>query len=398
MCERMDRVSNMIVCSDCTAFTHRECLGLGRLTYSGGVFRCAECLLWELKIPENSQAQQLADELTHLMSSRVSGSTARSYDTALNRYRKFVTETLGLPIQAALPSLPGQPIPEGMVMLFMAHARKIYSGVTIQMTLSSMGDWHRSRGIDPDSLDWGRIKALSKQIALYEKQSGAYQAMPKAGMSPDLLKLILSHTHELHLQDATAFGMIYCRDEFAFILGFYGLLRRSEIIALKISDITIVDSSEAGTYVKVRIRRSKTDQAGRGAEVIIADVSRHGVKIGARAKRWLSRRSSMGALAESPLLPSWDYDAGKWSCEHLKDGQAFASRLKRYLEAMKAKYGLTIDTKLYAMHSLRRGGVIAAWEAGVPRDLLKIHGRWRSEAVDAYLQAPITLRLKVTRG
>lgn len=31
-----------------------------------------------------------------------------------------------------------------MVMLFMAHARKKYACVTIQMTLSSMRDWHRS--------------------------------------------------------------------------------------------------------------------------------------------------------------------------------------------------------------------------------------------------------------
>ena len=57
-----------------------------------------------------------------------------------------------------------------------------------------------------------------------------------------------------------------------------------------------------------------------------------------------------------------------------------------------------IDVSMYAMHSLRRGGVIAAWEANVPRDLLKLHGRWRSDAIDAYLQAPIALRLKITKG
>ena len=41
---------------------------------------------------------------------------------------------------------------------------------------------------------------------------------------------------------------------------------------------------------------------------------------------------------------------------------------------------------------------IAAWETDVPRDLLKLHGRWRSDAIDAYLQAPIALRLKITKG
>ena len=140
--ERMDSVSNMIVCVSCTTFNNRECLGLGRLTYAGGMFRCPDCLLWGAKIPGNQQAQQLADELIHLMSSRVSGTTAKSYDTAMNGYCKFITETLGEPLSLALPSLPGQPIPEGMVILFMAHARKIYASVTIQMTLSAMHDWH----------------------------------------------------------------------------------------------------------------------------------------------------------------------------------------------------------------------------------------------------------------
>ena len=55
-------------------------------------------------------------------------------------------------------------------------------------------------------------------------------------------------------------------------------------------------------------------------------------------------------------------------------------------------YHMGIDISMYAMHSLRRGGVIAAWEANVPRDLLKLHGKWRSDAIDAYLQAPIALR------
>ena len=132
----------------------------------------------------------------------------------------------------ALPSISGQGIPEGMVIVVMADARKIYSSVTIQMTLSAMHDWHRSRGIDPDGLEWSRVQALGKQIALFEKQSGLHVSIATAGMTPDLVLLVLSHTYSLYKQDPTAFTMIYLRDEVAFILGFYGLLRRNEIIAL----------------------------------------------------------------------------------------------------------------------------------------------------------------------
>ena len=65
-------------------------------------------------------------------------------------------------------------------------------------------DWHGSRGVDPESLDWGRVQALGRQNALLEKQSGLHVSMLKAGTTPDLLLLILSHTSELHSQDPTA--------------------------------------------------------------------------------------------------------------------------------------------------------------------------------------------------
>ena len=257
----------------------------------------------------------------------------------------------------------------------------------------------------------GSGQANCKQIALFEKQPGLHVSMSKAGMTPDLLLLVLAHVtvrhvtvrrfghpYSLHKQDPTAFTMIYLRDEVAFILGFYGLLRRSEIIALKVSDINIVEASGVGAYI-IRIRKSKTDQAGRGEEVIMAGVSRHGVKVGDRIKKWVNkRRLSSVANGESPLLPAWKYAGRQLSEEHLKDGQALAGRLKIYLNALKIKYSLPLDIQYYAIYSLKRGGVIAAWEAGVPRDLLKIHGRWRSEAIEAYLQAPISLRLKVTGG
>ena len=55
----------------------------------------------------------------------------------------------------------------------------------------------------------------------------------------------------------------------------HGPLRGSEIIALKVSDVVLTVVSEVGDYTKVRVRRSKTDQAGRGADVMIADMSNH---------------------------------------------------------------------------------------------------------------------------
>ena len=89
------------------------------------------------------------------------------------------------------------------------------------------------------------------------------------------------------------------------LLGFYGLLRRSEIISLKLSDVTIIEESSVGSYVKLRIRRSKNDQGGLGAEVIISDISRHSIHIQDRVAQWLRIRKATSP-PESPLIPAWD--------------------------------------------------------------------------------------------
>ena len=82
----------------------------------------------------------------------------------------------------------------------------------------------------------------------------------------------------------------------------------------------------------------------------------------------------------------------------LQSGQALVARLKTYLLALNQSHNMGTHVSMYAVHSLRRGGIIAAWVANLPRDMLKLHGRWRSDALDAYLEDHITLRLKVTKG
>jgi hypothetical protein len=48
------------------------------------------------------------------------------------------------------------------------------------------------------------------------------------------------------------------------VLGFAGAFRRSELVALQVSDL-----AEVPYGYRVTIRRSKTDQTGEGAEIVI---------------------------------------------------------------------------------------------------------------------------------
>ena len=75
---------------------------------------------------------------------------------------------------------------------------------------------------------------------------------------------------------------------------------------------------------------------------------------------------------------------------------AFTARLRSLLREVGSRYpGFAERIQLFSSHSLRRGGAIAAAEAGASRELIKLHGRWRSDAVDAYLQSSLATRLSV---
>ena len=77
--------------------------------------------------------------------------------------------------------------------------------------------------------------------------------------------------------------------------------------------------------------------------------------------------------------------------------QALATRLKTLLTRLIQQVsGLDVNPSDYGMHSLRRGGTIAAWAAGVDVEKIKAHGRWRSEAVRVYMTAGPDIKLSVT--
>ena len=55
------------------------------------------------------------------------------------------------------------------------------------------------------------------------------------------------------------------------------------------------------------------------------------------------------------------------------------------------------DPSQYSGHSFRRGGCSYAWAAGVPPELLKIHGDWRSDAFHRYISIPLCHRHRVAQ-
>ena len=66
---------------------------------------------------------------------------------------------------------------------------------------------------------------------------------------------------------------------------------------------------------------------------------------------------------------------------------AFVSKLLGHLSI------LGLDPRLYAGHSFRRGGASFAYQSGVPIELIKALGDWRSDTILIYLTMPLTIHL-----
>ena len=138
---------------------------------------------------------------------------------------------------------------------------------------------------------------------------------------------------------------------------------------------------------------------GKGTWVEITSKSKDGIKIQKRVEALHAIRVSQGAKPEDPFLTAWDLDSLVLSNKPLKNGQALAERLKLHLAQLKSSFPqLSINPHSYGMHSLRRGGVVAAWEAGIDIDKLKAHGRWRSDAIQSYLTANLKIKLSVSQS
>ena len=56
---------------------------------------------------------------------------------------------------------------------------------------------------------------------------------------------------------------------------------------------------------------------------------------------------------------------------------------------------LGFDQSLFSSHSLRRGGASCAFSKGVPSELIKAHGDWKSDSYMVYLEFSLSERLSL---
>lgn len=322
---------------------------------------------------------------------RVRESSQDTYASDIHTYIKFWRDMGGRGLQDILPE-GNTGVTTADVHLFLGWAMSRYKYNTISSTVSALIDWHKMKQIPYDALNCKATKELLNTIKCEQGPEG--MPVGKTGMSKPVLRLLLKHLHnrsatETHMQP------LFLRDSCWILLGFFGMLRRSELIALQLQDVQVAQQANGQWFIEIRIRRSKNDRRGEGAIVTITGVSKDGIKIAERLQAWLALRK--GAKPTASLFTTWDLDTMDVSNLPIRTAEALNKRLKVYLCDLVTKYPeLPVNPSSYGMHSLRRGGVMAAWHAGVDVEKIKAHRRWKSDAIRAYMQTTRDMRLHVT--
>lgn len=252
-----------------------------------------------------------------------SANTRRAYRSDWDHFARWCTAQ-------GLVTLPAEPATVG---LYLADHETRLSVATLTRRLSAIAVAHRMAGFALDT----RAAAIASVMRGLRNRHGSAQRHAEALTIPRLRRVLDQIGDSLGDQ----------RDRALLLVGTAAALRRSELVALDVADITVQPEG-----LRLVIRRSKTDQGGEGA---VLPVNRTGRPTcpAAAFEAWLAA----AGITEGAVFRAVDRHGrlgGRLS------GQAVALIVQRRARAA----GLAAPGS-YAGHSLRAGFATSAAQAGM---------------------------------
>jgi integrase len=244
-------------------------------------------------------------------------------------------------------TLPGHP---GHIAAYISHcADSGLKASSISRRVAAIADRHKAAGYDPPPTANAGVKAT---LAGVRREIGAAKR-GKAAATHDIIAKMLA---------AAPNNMIGLRDKALLAICFSAALRRSELVAIQVDDLT--DTPDG---IRLRIRRSKTDGEGIGVDIAIP----RGCRI--CPVEMLKTYMAAAKIESGPVFRPVRL-GGKVSDQALK-GDAVARIVKRYIKRLSG-----LDVASFSAHSLRAGFITSAAEAGA--SIWKISEVSRHASVD----------------
>ena len=295
--------------------------------------------------------KKLQDETLKNLRSSKSVNTVRAYKSDFEDFTLFC-------IKNGFKSLPTEP---KIVSLYLTYlSSKNVRTSTIKRRLVSIGVIHKMKGHYLDT----KHPIIVENFMGIKRLKGISQNGKKPLLINDLKEIIdvINKQEEPDLKKL--------RNKALLLLGFAGGFRRNELVSLNFEDLDFVFEG-----VKIKIKRSKTDQFGEGFMKGIPHFENYLYCPVRNLKNWLN----ISKIKKGPIFVRFSKGVNLTNIR-LTD-QSVALIIKEYL----TKAG--VDNKNYSGHSLRSGFATSAAEAGAEeRSIMAMTGHKSSEMVRRYIK------------
>ena len=244
---------------------------------------------------------------------------------------------------------------------------------TIKSYLAAIRNTQLSLGL-PDPRDHSSLPVLKRVLAGISctRLSQGSPSKVRLPITAPLLRRIKGELQRTANQERHVLWAVCCT-------AFFGFFRLGELLQssgaefnprlhLSWGDMAI-DNHQAPRMVKFHLRQSKTDQLGRGVDIIIGRTGCEICPVAALLSYAVIRGTQPGPFflksTNRPLLK-----------------QAFVTEIRSILSTL----GFPADQ--YAGHSFRIGAATSAALAGVEDSTIQLLGRWQSAAFLRYIRTP----------
>ena len=367
----------------CRGGFHRLCLGVGHQQAATGVVAmCAKC----------GQAGLTGRDVGRRARQAVALEAAKldhggQLISKLSVFLRFCEEQLGMARSEVLPVEAGATIPVIAIRQFLAyrvHETSIKKG-TLDNDVWALRAWHRDKDIED------RYNPMLRSVVTFVlvgarkhlDGEGRGNQVRKTPVDAAMLRAGLRGARRAgRAGQVGAFEAL--RDQVVLLLGFFGLLRGTEVANLRVGDVT----ASAGA-VDLWLRRTKvTGDVGVPVNLPGRTASSR-VDIAGPVMALLALHKAQGSGPDDVLLPTVRYPG---SARSRPTGSAMGTAGVALVVRDCMERGAGVDAgafggaRNFAAHSLRRGGATHAAKGGGRDHELKLLGRWKSESYQVYLE------------
>ena len=290
------------------------------------------------------------ETLLNLQSSKANN-TVRAYKSDFNDFSLFCS-------QNGFKSLPSEP---KIISLYLTHlSTKDVKISTLKRRLVSIGVIHKLKGHYLDT----KHPSIIENITGIKRRKGSIQ-IGKKPLLISSLKKIINVIDQQKKEELKKF-----RDRSIILIGFAGGFRRNEIVSLDYEDLDFVEEG-----LKIKLKRSKTDQYGEGSLKGLPYFENSQYCPVVSMQKWIKlSKISSGALFRR-------FTKGTNLSKNRLTDQTVALLIKEYLELA------GIESKNYSGHSLRSGFATSAAESGAEeRSIMSMTGHKSTEMVRRYIK------------